>query len=1037
MTEQAQNANAIAIIGMAGRFPGAKNVDELWQLLKSGRHAITMLSDAELLAAGVSPSLIKNPNYVKTCVPLDGYDKFDAGFFGYSPRQATSLDPQARLFMECAWESLEHAGYDPEKYDGVMGIFGGSGSNLYLYTHMQELIEANSGNWHQTSLDGEKDFLTMRVSYKLGLNGPSVAVQSACSSSLVAVHLACQSLLTFESDIVLAGGVSIKLNQNSGYMYEEGGIASKDGICRAYDADATGTIGGSGCGIVVLKRLDEAVRDGDEIHAVIRGTAVNNDGADKAGFSAPGIKAQARLIASALAFAELQPTDIGMLEGHGTGTVLGDAVELTALGEAFDTGTAAKKWCALGSIKSNIGHLDCAAGVAGLIKAVLCLKHKHFVPSVNFSKSNPALESTTNPFYVSTEYVPWHSDDKPRRAGVSSFGMGGTNAHVVVEEAPHRELASATDAPQLFPLSAHTGEALQQLSAELASYIEARSQLDLADVAYTLQTGRRRFAHRRTVVAATAAELVHALRGAPSQVLDTHDQHSDRPVIFMFPGQGSQQPGAVQMLYDSDRFFRASVDECAALFQTRLGFDIRPFICKSDDITAVAAINRTLITQPAVFTVGYSLARLWMHWGVKPAAMVGHSVGEYVAACVSGAISLQDCTTLLAQRAQLVNAQPAGAMLAVRLAVDSARDLLKDTLSIAAVNSPSQCVISGPIDEIGALERVLAERGVEHHKLPVSHAFHSRLMEPAMPALEHAAQGCRFEKPHLPYVSCLTGKPVESAAELGASFWARHLREPVDFQAALAAAAACGSAIWLELGIGQALSGLARQQFGNSAEHAYVGSLAGDGSSDRTALLHQLARLWSLGAAIDWAAFHRGSPRGRVGLVTYPFQRQRYWIQSKKREITLREEQPAAHVETSIPALPAVSAVMVASGWTELEASMAALWEEVLGIEVVGRNDTFMSLGGDSLIALRVIARVKDDFDVKISPKVLISSSGTVKALAAEIVEQLASEVDEADMEGYLDTSRLDGGAYEHSTAQSQEGEVCSMAQNTISEKYE
>ncbi len=1033
MTEQANSANAIAIIGMAGRFPGAKSVDELWQLLKSGRHSIVKLSDAELAAAGVSPSLIQNPHYVKATVPLADYDRFDAGFFGYSPRQASSLDPQGRLFLECAWEGLEHAGYDPEQYKGIVGIYGGCGSNLYLYTRMQELIESNSGNWHQTSLDGEKDFLTMRVSYKLGLNGPSVTVQSACSSSLVAVHMACQSLLTFESDMALAGGVSIKLNQDSGYIYEEGGISSRDGICRAYDADATGTIGGSGCGIVVLKRLDEALRDGDEIHAVIRGSAVNNDGADKAGFSAPGIKAQARLIASALAFAELQPTDIGMLEGHGTGTVLGDAVELTALGEAFDTGTADKQWCALGSIKGSIGHLDCAAGVAGLIKAVLCLKHKHLVPSANFSRPNAALESPTSPFYVSTKYAPWHSDGKPRRAGVSSFGMGGTNAHVVVEEAPARPAPSAADpSAQVFPLSAHTGEALRQLGAALARHLEERPQLDLADVAYTLQRGRRRFAHRRSVVAKHREELIRALRDEAVAAQDVHDQHVDRPVVFMFPGQGSQRSGAVQALYDTDAYFRARIDECAALFQERLGFDVRSVICAPAGTEAAASIDRTLFTQPAVFTVGYSLAKLWMHWGVKPAAVVGHSVGEYIAACISGAVSLHDAVALLARRAQLVSEQPAGAMLAVRLPVGEVQALLGEALSVAAINAPTQCVLSGPAAAIDALAATLAARGVEHHRLSVSHAFHSRLMEPAMAGLEQAARSCRYATPGIRYVSCLTGAPVSATAPLEASFWARHLREPVDFQAALAAAAGGSPTIWLELGIGQALTGLARQQFGSAPEHAYVGSLASDGSSDRSALLGQLARLWTLGAAVDWQAFHRGERRSRVGLVAYPFQRQRYWIEVRKREAPVHEQPAASRTEAPLQAAP-VQAPVIASGWSELEASMAAMWEEVLGIDAVGRSDTFMSLGGDSLIALRVISRIRDEYGVRISPKVLISASGTVKALAEEIVAQLADEIDEGDMGAYLETLEAGDAAV---VLDGQSRDVRAVSETTSSEKY-
>ncbi len=1008
MSEDSKNASSVAIIGMAGRFPGAKNIDELWQLLKEGRNVTSRLPDEELTAAGVPPEMFNHPNYVKACNKLAGYDQFDAGFFGYSPRQATSLDPQGRLFLECAWEALEHAAYDPAKYDGVIGMFGSCGTNHYHQRYLLDIVESNGGDWHQTSLDGEKDFLPMRVSYKLGLNGPSIAVQSACSSSLVAVHLACQSLLTYESDIALAGGVSIKLNQNSGYLYKDGGISSADGICRAYDADANGTIGGSGCGIVVLKLLENALRDGDEIHGIIRSTFVNNDGSDKAGFSAPGIKSQARLIASALAFAELQPADIGMLEGHGTGTVLGDAVELTALREAFEIGAAKQPgWCALGSIKSNIGHLDTAAGVTGLIKSVLCLKHKHFVPSLNYSKPNPALDAGSGPFTVNTEYRPWPSNGKPRRAGVSSFGMGGTNAHAIVEEAPAVQAKPATQASQVFPLSAHKEASLRQMSLDLANHLEARPDLDLSDLAYTLQTGRRRFAYRRAVVASSSAELIAALRQdktSSSSPAITFDQHSDRPVVFLFPGQGSQKSGAIEALYESDQFFRDCVDECAKLFEAELGFDIRPFICSTKNHESELSINSTLVTQPSVFTVGYSLARQWMHWGVTPGALIGHSVGEYVAACVSGAISLKDCVKLLSARARMTNALPSGAMLVVRLPADKCRPLLTNTLSIASINSPTQCVVSGSHEDIDALARTLSDNAIDNRSLPVSHGFHSSMMEPAMAGLEQVASECQFNTPQLPYVSGLTGKLATQAEISNPNFWARHLREAVNFQGALAAAVPGGSAIFLELGAGQALCSLARQQFETSDNYAYSSSLLEGGKRDQPELLVQLAGLWALGANVNWSALHQQARRQRIGLTPYPFDRQRYWIDSNKRETmpepSLNLLQPPAE-EKRIVVDDKHADV---EEWTDLEKNIVEFWREVLGVETIRRSDSFLALGGDSLIAQRVIARIYETFDVRISPRVLISSSGTVEAVTRELVTQLVSGMDESDMDGLMET---------------------------------
>ena len=635
---------------------------------------------------------------------------------------------------------------------------------------------------------------------------------------------------------------------------------------------------------------------------------------------------------------------------------------------------------------------------------MLCLKHKHFVPTLHFAKPNPALESPGNPFFVSTEYMPWPDHGKPRRAGVSSFGMGGTNAHAIVEEAPIHERRPSAEAPQLFLLSAHTGEALRQLSAELASYIEAQPQLDLAKVAYTLQIGRRRLAHRRAIVAATRPELIRLLREAPSDTQVVHDLHSNRPVVFMFPGQGSQRSGAVQSLYDSEPFFRARIDECAGLFKAQLEIDIRSFICHAEDSDSALAINETLITQPAVFTVGYSLARLWMHWGLAPAGLLGHSVGEYIAACISGVLSLPDCIKLLAARARLVDAQPTGAMLAVRRSVDECRTWLKGSLSIAAINSPSQCVVSGPTEDIDEAVRMLAAAGIEHHKLPVSHAFHSSMMDQAMQGLEQVAQGCRYEAPRLPYVSCVTGQPVRESDAIGPRYWARHLREPVNFQAALVSATAGGAAILLEVGSGQALRSLARQQFAASPDYAYVGSLANHGKSDRMELLSQLGSLWSFGASIDWNVFHGNMIPGRVGLVAYPFQRKRYWIVPFERET---RSQPAARSRSSSPrdqasveARPGNPAPT--SEWTGLEAHVASFWQEVLGVEIIRRADTFMSLGGDSLIALRVIARIDDEFGVKISPRALISANGTVEEVTRELVTQLANGVSEDEMSGYL-----------------------------------
>jgi len=657
----------IAIIGLAGRFPGAKNITEFWQNLCDGVEAISQFSDEELIAAGVDPSLLNNSNYVKAGAVLEDIDLFDAGFFGFNPKEAEMTDPQHRLFLECAWEALENAGYDVQRCESRIGVYGGASFNNYLTFDINS-DHIGSANSFQKLIGIDKDFLTTRVSYKLNLTGPSLTIQTACSTSLVATVLACQSLLNYQCDMALAGGVSISVPQKTGYLHQEGSILSPDGHCRAFDAKAKGTIIGNGVGVVLLKRLSEAIADGDHICAVIKGSAINNDGSGKVGYTAPSVNGQAKVIAEALALADVEPETISYIETHGTGTALGDPIEISALTNVFLTETQKKGFCAIGSVKTNIGHLDAAAGVTGLIKTALGLKHKLIPPSLNFEQPNPEIDFKNSPFYVNTQLKTWKAGRTPRRAGVSSLGIGGTNAHVILEEAPSvNEPESKTRDYQLLLLSAKTDSALKTTTKNLAQHLRQYPEVNLADVAYTLQVGRREFNHRCMVIAKDSKEAATLLESP--RVFIHCQEDIKRAIVFMFPGQGAQYVNMAKGLYQSESGFREQVDYCAEFLKPLLGLDLRHILYPDVEQTeeATQKLQQTEIAQPALFVIEYAFAQLWMSWGVYPQAAIGHSIGEYVAACLAGVFSLKEALILVAKRGQLMQQLPKGAMLAVSL----------------------------------------------------------------------------------------------------------------------------------------------------------------------------------------------------------------------------------------------------------------------------------------------------------------------------------------------------------------------------------
>jgi acyl transferase domain-containing protein/thioesterase domain-containing protein/acyl carrier protein len=876
---------AIAIVGMAGRFPGARNVAEFWQNLKNGVEAIRPFSDAELLAAGVSADELAQPEYVKSGVVFEDLDMFDAAFFGFSPKDASIMDPQHRIFLECAWEALEDAGHAQGSFEGSIAVYAGSGMNSYMIHNLltNPRLVASAGLFLIRQTGNDKDVLATRVSYELDLHGPSISVQTACSTSLVAVHLACQSLLNQECDMALAGGVTIEFPHGRGYLYREGEILSRDGHCRAFDADSSGTVFSSGAGIVVLRRLEDALADRDTIHAVILGSAINNDGARKVGYLAPSVDGQTEVVAEALGVAGVAASDISYVETHGTGTKVGDPIEIKALTQAFRESAQGNGYCAIGSLKTNIGHLDTAAGVAGLIKTVLALRHRQIPPSLHFRKPNPLIDFKNSPFYVNSGLTEWKAGSGPRRAGVTSLGIGGTNAHVVLEEAPPVEGHAAARKPyQLLVLSAKTTSALEQASRNLSAYLQEHAELPLQDAAYTCQVGRESLAHRRTVVAATIEEAGMLLTKPEASRVSTGQAAASAPgVVFMFSGQGSQYVNMGRELYETEAVFRAQVDHCAERLLPDLGLDLRTlwYPAEGDSAAAAEKLSHTGFTQPALFSIEYAMAQWWMAHGIAPSAMIGHSIGEYVAACLAGVFSLKDGLHLSAIRGRLMGEMPSGSMLSVAAAADTLS--LPTELALAAINGPEQCVVSGPSDAIQKFAQELEKRAVPCRLLHTSHAFHSAMMDPMLECFRAHLAKVSLRAPKIPYLSNFTGTWITAAEATDPGYWTKHLRNSVRFSEGLAELFRDPARVFLEVGPGQALASLTRQHPGKPKNSKVLSSMRHpqEQVSDAAFLLNTTGQLWIAGLSIDWNALHAGEAPHRVPLPTYPFERQRYWIE--------------------------------------------------------------------------------------------------------------------------------------------------------------
>jgi amino acid adenylation domain-containing protein len=1021
----------IAIVGMVGRFPGAESVDQFWANICAGKESTTQFQMSEL-DPFTDVALRHDPDYVAARGVIEGGESFDAAFFNISRLEAEVMDPQARILLELTHQALETVGYVPEQFDGAIGLYAGTGQNTYFERHIcgrTDLIE-RLGEF-QTMLANEKDFAVMRAAYKLNLTGPAVSVSTACSTSLVAVIQAVQALQNRQCEMAIAGGVSMSTPQNRGYLYQEAGMLSPDGKCRPFDAQSQGTMFNNGAGLVVLKRLTDAELAGDRIYAVIRGTGLNNDGSGKVSFTAPSVKGQMQAIVQAQQSAGISPATLSYIETHGTATALGDPIELEALTQAFqanpDQSFIPKQFCVIGSVKGNVGHLVAAAGVAGLIKTALALYHRKLPPSINFETPNPQLDLENSPFYVNTQLMDWTTTDpdQPRRAGVSSFGVGGTNAHVILEEVgKHSNVVNAANYtdhptgnldvldevnnPQILLLSAKSSTALEQATSNLQTYLEQNPSAKLADVAYTLQVGRKSLTHRRFLISDSPLK---------PPIFTSQTVHCDRhpSITFLFPGQGSQYINMGRQLYAQYPVYREAIAQCCNILQPILGEDLRDILYADPQDTAIAEVSlkQTRYTQPAIFITEYALAQLWISWGIVPEAMLGHSIGEFVAACLAGVFSLPDALLLVATRAKLMDQLPTGAMLSVRLAATEVQPYLTAGLAIAAINAPSLCVVSGETAAIAELEQALANDEIACRRLHTSHAFHSEMMSPVVEPFAAVVRTIQLSKPRSPFVSTVTGNWISDAEATDPMYWATHLRETVRFADAIATLWQDPDRVLLEVGPRNTATTLARQQVANpkktdAKRQVAIASLGDRTDSEWTELLTAVGRLWLTGAVIDWESFHRHKRRQRLPLPTYPFERQRFWIDPLPP--VQAPEQVASQVnqtESTASTIPASSNIhsstvsnlsnhpMSDSAKQVLIPILKELFEDTSGIDVSAADDTscFLELGLDSLTLTQVALTLKKKFKVKLSFRQLLEDYTNFTLLADHLLPHIPSEL--------------------------------------------
>lgn len=971
------NGNEIAIIGMAGRFPKSNDIYEFWDNIVNKKECISYFTDDELKKEKIDDSLLKNRNYIKAKGVIDNIDLFDADFFNINPKEAEVMDPQHRILLECAWESLENAGYNPEEYDGLIGVYAGKSMSSYLFLNLYPHIKRTltSSNL-QGAIGNDKDSLPTTISYRLNLHGPSINIQSSSSTSLTAIATACQSLLTYECDIALAGGVSAGPPVKAGYLYDVGGIMSSDGHCRPFDADSSGFVPGNGYGLVVLKRYEDAVKDNDNIWAVIKGYAINNDGSQKVSYTAPSVDAQSEVVVSAQFAAGVNPEKISYVEAHGTATALGDPIEVSALTQAFRYKTDKKNYCALGSVKGNIGHLDCAAGVAGLIKVALSLHNKILPPTVNYERQNPEIDFENSPFYVNTVAKHWSNSNSPRIAGISSLGMGGTNVHLIVQENLEKRDSSDQREWNIIPISAKTESSLKKNISKLANYLKNRGkEYNISDVAYTLSVGRKAFNYRKAVVCKDIEDCIKKLNYLNnSEEIYLNNVHDKRNVNFMFTGQGSQYMNMASDLYEKESVFKEEFDKCINIVKSIIGIDLKEILFKKnyedDDEKFIA---KTSITQPLIFIIEYCMSKLLISMKIEPSAMIGHSLGEYVSATISGVFSLEDALNVVCIRAKLMDSMLGGAMLTVEMEEDELQKLLNNKLNIAAVNSSKMCVLSGDDESISIIERELKNKDIFVSRLRVSHGFHSYLMKDASDGLKKVLENVKLNKPLIPFISCVTGTWIKDEEALDSNYWAEHMLKTVRFKDGIETLMKNNDGVLLEVGPGNVLCKLAKQSKLYDFNRVILGTIKGPKGTenDNKFLQNTIAELWSSGVKIDWNNYYSSEIRKRVPLATYAFDRKRYWIDEEENEesnnnINKEPIQVKNHKLSTYHSRPSLEVEYI-EAQNEIQQNIIEILQELISIKPIGIKDNFFDIGGNSLLATQLLTKIGELYDIRLS----------------------------------------------------------------------
>ncbi len=987
----------VAIISMSGRFPGAKTIQELWEVLKEGKETISFFTNDELDIT-ISESVRKDPLYVKARGIIPSAKEFDAAFFGLNPKLASVMDPQQRLFLEIAWEVLEQSGHLPKYYKGSIGVYAGIGMNTYYKNNVltnREILD-QVGEFQASTLN-EKDYIASRTAYHLDLKGPAVSVHSACSTSLLAIAEAVEAIRNNQCDIAIAGGSSVTAPIYSGHLYQEGGMLSSDGHCRSFDANGKGTVFSDGAGVVLLKRLENAIEDGDFIYGIIKGVGINNDGGGKGSFTAPSAKGQADAISRALRDAQISPSDISYVETHGTATPIGDPIEIEGLQMAFGK-QSLNGYCAIGSVKSNMGHLTAAAGVAGVIKTMLALKHQKIPASLGYEKANPAIDFENSPFYVNSKFSDWNSEGK-RCAGISSFGVGGTNVHIIVEEFEASQPASGESRPlQLLTWSAKTENSLEGYKRALGNYIKSTTDINLADIAYSLSVTRDSFGKRSFILASDAenafnqllAEGVTSVKSSELKVVPNN-------LAFLFPGQGAQYLQMGKALYENEAVFREAVDQCSEILLEAFNFDIRNIIYpEKNTIEAENILKDTQFTQPALFVTEYALSQLWMSWGIKPTHLCGHSIGEFVAAHLAGVFTLGDALLLVAVRGKLVSNLPGGSMLSVRTSYDILSEILPEPLSVAAVNSDQLCVVSGEKKEIEAFSVILNEKEIPNSLLFTSHAFHSKMMDPVLNDFETEVKKTKLNVPRIPVISTVTGTWLSDKEAINPQYWTNHLRATVRFSEAMETALGIEDIVLLEVGPGRALTTLSQQKK-KSKSATSIASLVVPGEHENSyhTVLSALGQLWLKGIEPDWKAYYSGQFRQKVLLPSYVFDRKPCWVDPPLNEVSaenmnkliepIKNQSIQSQMKTveqpdrKTKILEKVSDIVLNSSGTELKTSEY--------------DYSFLELGLDSLVLTQMAITFKNEFKIPITFRQLNSEYSTPNLLASYLDKNLSPEL--------------------------------------------